>query len=51
VPPAATPLDALDQLLEYEYGPAFHRLDVLALLDQPDRLQRLLEPFTRLVSW
>jgi hypothetical protein len=45
-PPAATPWAALDQLFEYEYGQAFRKLDVAVLLDQPDRLRRLLEPFT-----
>ncbi len=45
-PRATSPFAALDQQLEDEYGDAFARLDVALLLGQPDRLQRLLAPFT-----
>jgi hypothetical protein len=45
-PPAATQLDALDQLLEHTYADAFARLDLQMLLQRPDDLRLLLGPFT-----
>jgi hypothetical protein len=44
--PPAAPLDALDQLLEHEYGQAFRRLEVAVLLRHPDQLRGQLLPFT-----
>ena len=46
--PPASPLAALDQLLEHEYGQAFRRLDLAVVLRwPPGTLRQLLAPFTR----
>jgi hypothetical protein len=43
----STPLDALDELLEASHGPAFQRLDHLAIFDlEIAALRARLGPFT-----